>query len=118
MTSIYDATTTITRALNDHDRQATGVCNTGRNVRLANMIARALDAAGHLMPDLPEPDYDSGGWKTDGLFATPASTDGSVILEWFDREDNGHGTTERHLRLTPDQVQAIIAAHYHREDQE
>lgn len=30
----------------------------------ANDIARALDAAGHLLPDLPEPEIDSDGWAT------------------------------------------------------
>ncbi|MGP5931646.1 hypothetical protein, partial [Corynebacterium glyciniphilum] len=41
---------------------------------------------------------------------------GAVGLEWEDREDTRGFTVTRTLYLTSEQVQAIIAAHYHRED--
>lgn len=84
----------------------------------ANDIARALDAAGHLAPDLPEPDNAIPGWEVGDLSITPGAANGSVSLDWEKPYDPVYGAVCRTLNLTPDQVQAILAAHYHREDQE
>lgn len=81
-------------------------------------VVRALDADGHLLPDLPEPDNTYPEWKIGNQSIVKGIHPGAVGLEWEDREDTGRGTVTRTLYLTSEQVQAIIAAHYHREDKE
>lgn len=80
--------------------------------------ARALDAAGHLLPTLPEPDNAYPEWQVGDLSISPGIGPGEVCLEWVDREDTGGWPEPLSQALTPDQVRAIIAAHYHRKDQE
>lgn len=70
------------------------------------------------IPDLPEPDNSYPEWQAGNLSISPGINPGDVTLEWEGREDTGRGTMPRSRYLTPAQVQAIIAAHYHREDQE
>ncbi|OLT55863.1 hypothetical protein BJF89_13835 [Corynebacterium sp. CNJ-954] len=70
------------------------------------------------IPDLPEPDNTYPEWEVGDLSISPSVTNGSVFLEWEEPYVHANGTRFRTLKLTPAQVQAIIAAHYHREDQE
>lgn len=82
-------------------------------------IARALDADGHLLPDLPPSEYEHmTAWVRDGVLIEPVASAGSVHLDWDEEEYPGGPIEPRSLLLTPDQVQEIIAAHYHRKDQE
>lgn len=84
---------------------------------LADALEDLADA-GHLLPDLPEPDNTYPEWKIGNQSIVKGIRPGDVGLEWEDREDTGRGTIGRSLCLTPDQVRSIIAAHYHRKDQE
>lgn len=70
------------------------------------------------IPDLPEPDNAYPEWQIENLSISPGIDPGEVAIVWEGREDTGRGTMPRSRYLSPDQVQAIIAAHYHREDQE
>lgn len=67
------------------------------------------------IPDLP-PSYHANrpAWNRHGMRITPGEDSGDVLLEWGEN-DNDMPVT---LNLASSQVQAIIAAHYHREDQE
>jgi hypothetical protein len=70
------------------------------------------------IPDMPPSDYErTTAWDFDDISIEPGE-DGRVLIDWDDDDDEGYGRVTRTLNLTPAQVQAIIAAHYHRKDQE
>lgn len=71
------------------------------------------------IPDLPPSEYEHmTAWVRDGVLIEPVASAGSVHLDWDEEEYPGGPIEPRSLLLTPAQVQAIIAAHYHRKDQE
>lgn len=73
------------------------------------VYATALEAAGLLMPDVPE--IKNPGFWVDGLEINTADKDGEVLIEWEDESDYAYyGTQTRNLWLNRDQVLAILAA--------
>lgn len=58
------------------------------------------------VPDMPPSDNSFPCWIRGSIHIEPGGDAGDVTLEWSDRR----------LNLTSDQVEAIIAAHYHRKD--
>jgi hypothetical protein len=81
---------------------------------------RVVDLASEWpIPDLPEPDYEHApAWSSGNMYIEPGKVSGEVRLTYPNHEDISGGGIDRQITLTPAQVQAIIAAHYHREDQE
>src|SRR5699024_3244742 len=70
----------------------------------------ALQAAGLLMPDLPEPGL-PGLWEVGELVINAVDKDGDVLIEWGEESDYSYyGTQTRSLWLNRDQVLAILAA--------
>ena len=70
----------------------------------------ALEAAGLLMPDLPEPDLPKL-WEVGELLINMVDKDGDVLIEWEDESDYAYyGTQTRSLWLNHNQVLGILAA--------
>ena len=69
----------------------------------------ALEAAGLLAPDLPEPKL-PGLWQVDGLEINLVDKDGEVLIEYESDSDYIYGMQTRSLWLNRDQVIAILAA--------
>ena len=75
----------------------------------ARAAAHALEEAGLLMPDLPEPKL-PGLWQVDGLEINLVDKDGEVLIEYESDSDYIYGMQTRSLWLNRDQVIAILAA--------
>lgn len=63
-------------------------------------VARALDAAGHLMPDLPEPGFDNQGW---------AEWQTEYVIEVAFHPEDGLWSYDdgRMVRDTPDRLRKV-----------
>lgn len=90
----------------------------GNHTLGAGALAEALADAGRLMPVTPAPDT-CGTWVVNGLEVNAADKDGEVLIEWEDESDYAYyGTQTRTLRLSRDQVIAILAASNHSEQEQ
>lgn len=83
----------------------------------AYQIAQALDNAGRLMPNSPEPKW-PGFWEVDGLEINSVDKDGEVLIEYASDPEYIYGMQTKSLWLNRDQVVSILAAFNHAEQEQ